>query len=136
MMPDRRKPLITRPADPADATAVRDFLESLSGETRWQRYHRAMPFVKDWMVDDIVRADHVLHASLVAVRDGRVVGVAEWGRFDPDKTTADIAVVVGEDCRRSGIARALMRRLARNARRHGVDTFAGTILTVNRPTIG
>jgi GNAT superfamily N-acetyltransferase len=128
-------PLIIRSIDTSDEARVRAFLEGLSAESRWLRYHQAMPVVKDWMVDDVVRADHVRHGALVALRDDRIVGIAEWARFDPDDPTADIAVVVAEPCRRTGVAGALLRRLARDARSHGVDAFSGSILTVNRPTI-
>ena len=79
--------------------------------------------------------DHVSHEALIARHDGRIVGIAEWGRWQPGDDKADIAVVVRDDCRRHGIARALIRRLARNARAHSIETFAGTILSTNRASI-
>src|SRR5260221_10077822 len=93
----RMAPLIIRLADVRDAQRVKDFLGSLTPETRWQRYHRAVPIVKEWMVDDVVALDPNLHGSLVAIADDRIVGLAEWARFDPDDALADIAIVLGED---------------------------------------
>jgi GNAT superfamily N-acetyltransferase len=124
-----------RSAAVADGVGVRRFLEGLSSDSRWNRYHAAVPRVRSWMVDSVVRADHVCHESLVALYDGQIVGIAEWGRLDGDEPTGDIAIVVREDCRRHGIARALLRRLARNARANGIDEFTGTILSMNRATI-
>jgi acetyltransferase len=127
--------LTIRPAEAADEGAVREFLETLSAESRWKRYHNAVPRVMPWMIDPVVRPDHVTHESLVACRGGKVVAIAEWGRTAPDAATADMAIVVSEDCRRHGIARALIRRLARNARAHGIESFSGSILSVNRASM-
>jgi|SRR5581483_1354391 len=124
-----------RLATAADEPGVRAFLEGLSDETLRLRYQTSVPMVRAWMVDAVVRPDHVMHEAIVAVHEGSVVGVAEWGRWEPGDTKADIAVVVRDDCRRHGIARALLRRLARNARAHGLETFAGTILSMNRASV-
>lgn len=124
-----------RLATPEDEPLVREFLNGLSPETLRLRYHTSVPFVRSWMVDSVVRPDHVLHEGMIAFHDGRVVGIAEWGRYERTDQTADIAVVVRDDCRRHGIARALIRHLARNAVAHGVTTFGGTILSMNRPSL-
>lgn len=124
-----------RAATQDDEPAVREFLAGLSEETLRLRYHSGVPVIRSWMVDSVVLADHVLHEALIALHDGRIVGIAEWGRYEPTDETADMAIVVRDDCRRHGIARALLRRLARNARAHGVDTFGSTILSTNRPSL-
>ena len=131
----REDTLEIRSATPDDEPLVREFLEGLSRDSRWNRYHAAVPRIRSWMVHSVVGADHVRHEALLAVSDGRVVGVAEWGRLAQDDGTADIAVVVSDDCRRHGIARKLMRRLARRARSQGIETFTGTILSMNRATL-
>lgn len=123
-----------RPATEADEPLVREFLAGLSEETLRLRYHTSVPVVRSWMVDSVVRADHVVHEALIALHDGRVTGIAEWGRYEPSDETADIAVVVRDDCRRHGIARSLIRHLARDAVAHGVTSFGGTILSMNRPS--
>lgn len=124
-----------REATPSDEPAVREFLAGLSPETIRLRYLSGAPVIRSWMVDAVVHADHVLHESLIALKDGRVVGVAEWGRYEPTDTVADVAVVVTDECRRRGIARALLRRLADSARNHGVEAFGSTILSANRPSL-
>jgi len=134
-MRDEAARLRIRRATAADEAAVRSFLEELSADSRWKRYHNAVPRVMPWMVDPVVRPDHVMHESLLAIHEGRIVGIAEWGRCDPDDTTVDMAIVVSEDCRRHGIARALVRSLARSARRQGIESFSGSILTVNRASV-
>lgn len=124
-----------RSATPGDEPRVREFLEGLSRDSRWNRYHAAVPRIRSWMVNSVVGADHVRHEALLAISDGRVVGVAEWGRTVDEDGAADIAVVVSEDCRRHGVARKLMRRLARRARVEGIETFTGTILSMNTATV-
>jgi GNAT superfamily N-acetyltransferase len=130
-----RNALTIRRTEPADEAAVRGFLEALSVDSRWKRYHNAVPRVMPWMIDPVVRPDHVTHEALVACRGDTIVAIAEWGRTAPDATTADMAVVVSEGCRRHGIARALIRRLARNARAQGIESFSGSILSVNRASM-
>ncbi len=134
-MREQARRLIIRPAEGSDEDAVRAFFGSLSMDSRWKRYHNATPRVMPWMVDAVVRPDHVTHESLIAIVDGRIVGIAEWGRISPDEPTVDMAIVVAEDCRRHGIARALIRRLAGGARARGIEEFSGSILSVNRASI-
>jgi GNAT superfamily N-acetyltransferase len=124
-----------RVATADDEADVRQFLEGLSPDTLRLRYQTGVPMIRSWMVDSVVRADHVMHEALIARYEGGIVGIAEWGRWEAGDRQADIAVVVRDDCRRHGIARSLMRRLARNARAHGIESFAGSILTMNRASL-
>jgi acetyltransferase len=124
-----------RPAAPDDAEAVRGFLEHLSDDTRWLRYHSPEPIIRPWMVEAVVASDHERRESLLALHDGHIVGVAEWGRVEPTDDVADIAVVVDDDFRRKGVAKALLRELTRSGREHGIERFAASVLSVNRPTI-
>ena len=127
--------LVIRPACEHDAVHVRAFLESLSEDSRWLRYHSPAPVIRSWMVDAVSGADHENRESLLAIVDGRIVGLAEWGRMHPGDPTADVGVVVDERLRRRGIARELMRHLAASGRARGVETFTASVLSVNRPTI-
>lgn len=125
-----------RRAAPEDAADVRAFFEGLSDDTRWLRYHSPMPIVRGWMVDAVVCNDHESREALLALREGRVIGVAEWGRESPGASVAHTAVVVDDAFRRRGVAAELMRHLAADARSHGIEAFEASVLSVNRPTIG
>jgi ribosomal protein S18 acetylase RimI-like enzyme len=127
--------LVIRPACEHDAARVRAFLESLSADSRWLRYHSPAPLIRSWMVDAVSGADHDNREALLAIVDGRIVGLAEWGRVHPGDATADVGVVVDERLRRRGIARELMRHLAASGRARGIETFTASVLSVNRPTI-
>lgn len=128
--------LTIRPAAPEDAASVKAFLDGLSPESRRLRYHSPVPIVRSWMVRAVTAADHDQREALLAVLDGEVVGIAEWGR-DPDvHERAHVAVAVGEGIRRKGIAQALLRRLSLYARLHGITEFVAHVLTVNGPTFG
>ena len=127
--------LTIRPACERDAARVRAFLESLSDDSRWLRYHSPAPIIRPWMVDAVAGADHYKREALLAIVDGEIVGLAEWGRVHPDDETADVGVVVDERHRRRGIARELMRHLAASGRAHGIEAFTASVLSVNRPTM-
>jgi GNAT superfamily N-acetyltransferase len=124
-----------RTAAPSDADEVRAFFEGLSEDARWLRYHSPTPVIRPWMVDAVVRTDHVSREALLALYDGRVIGIAEWGRPAPGATDAHVAIVVDDAFRRRGVARELMRHLAANGRAHGITEFAASVLSVNRPTM-
>jgi ribosomal protein S18 acetylase RimI-like enzyme len=87
------------------------------------------------MVDAVACADHDHREALVAAAGAEIVGVAEWGRMPESVRIADVAIVVDERYRRRGIARALLRHLAKNGRDNGIDTFVASVLSINRPTI-
>ena len=127
--------LTIRSATDDDADAVRAFLESLSEDSRWLRYHAPVPVVRTWMVDAVTRADHEKREALIAEVDGAIVGLAEWGRVEAGDPTADIGVVVDDRLRRRGIGRELLRHLATSGRQHGIEAFSASVLSVNRPTI-
>jgi ribosomal protein S18 acetylase RimI-like enzyme len=127
--------LLIRSVTPEDADQVLAFLERLSPDSRWLRYHTGVPKVRPWMVDAVVSSDHVHHDALLAFAGERLVGVAEWGRLEEDSNVADSGIVVDECCRRRGIARLLLKHLAKDARRHGIDTFEAHVLTTNRPMV-
>ena len=87
------------------------------------------------MIDAVVQTDHVRREALLALHDGRVVGVAEWGRVIPESTDAHCAIVVDDRFRRRGVARELMRHLAASGRDRGIAEFTASVLSVNRPTM-
>lgn len=128
--------LCIRPARPRDATEVTEFLERLTAESRWLRYHSPVPIVRWWMVEAVTGTDHDHREALLAFLDGRLVGLAEWGRETEESDRAHVAIVVDEHVRRRGIARALMRRLATIARALGIQDFVATVMSINRPAFG
>jgi len=131
----RTESFVIRSATPDDTDEVRAFLEALSRDSRWNRYHAAVPRIRSWMVNAVVGSDHDRHEALLAIDAGRIVGIADvWDALTSDRA-ARVAIVVSDDCRRHGIARKLMRRLARRAQQSGIETFSGTILSMNRATV-
>lgn len=128
-------PVQIDPADARDAAEIAAFLEGLSPEARWMRYHSPVPIVRKWMVRAVADVDHDVREALLARVDGRIVGVAEWGREQEAPSRAHLAVVVDEAYRRRGIASALITRLTALARAHGITDFVATVMTVNGPAL-
>ena len=65
-----------------------------------------------------------------------VVGIAHWDREGCCPDEAEIAITIAEDWQHRGLGRVLVRALAGDAHRHGIDTLNATVLTENRPAIG
>jgi acetyltransferase len=111
-----------RPATPDDSEGVQAFVRALSLHSRYQRFLVALRELPEPMLQRVVRGPRKEHAALVAVPIGcdvqRVVGLAELARA-VDGEEREIAVVVSEDWRRAGLARALVRTLADEARCRG-----------------
>lgn len=122
-------------ASARDEADIAAFLQGLTPEARWMRYHSPVPIVRRWMVRAVAEVDHDVREALLARIDGRIVGVAEWGREPGDPHRAHLAVVVDDAYRRRGIASALIARLGNLAREHGISEFVATVMTVNGPAL-
>jgi acetyltransferase len=60
------------------------------------------------------------------------VGVARY-IANPDRASAEFAVVVADAWQRRGVARVLMRGLIVCAKRRGLERLEGTVLRANEP---
>jgi ribosomal protein S18 acetylase RimI-like enzyme len=67
----------------------------------------------------------------VAVRDGHLIGWAEFGRMSPDGTEADLAVAVVDAWQRRGIGTALVSSLLPRCRAAGVTVLSAEVAPSN-----
>lgn len=73
---------------------------------------------------------HLLNARVVVYRDGKAVGCGAWKKIDAE--TAEIKrIFVAPDCRRQGVASALIGALERDVVAHG---YTRAILETARTT--
>jgi acyl-CoA synthetase (NDP forming)/L-amino acid N-acyltransferase YncA len=79
----------------------------------------------------LVRAPAGVHAALVAVEGGRIVGVASYERASPEARAAEFAVFVDEGARGRGIGTLLLEHLAAQAQTAGVQELTGEVLPAN-----
>ena len=92
------------------------------------------------MLARFTQVDYDRELALVALapqddnRTQAFVGVARY-IANPDRTSAEFAVVVADAWQRRGVARVLMRGLIVCAKRRGFERLTGTILRVNEPML-
>jgi acetyltransferase len=127
-------PVTVRPIRPEDATIEREFVDSLSPQTRYLRFMGSLKNLTPAMLARFTQVDYDREMALIGVVSAggteRQVGVARYVVY-PDGTSCEFAIVVSEDWQGRGLARHLMLRLIEIARERGLHVMAGQILTEN-----
>ena len=128
--------VLIRPIRSDDAPALAAAVEQLSEQSRYRRFHSAMPRLDAPMLTYLTDIDHYDHEALVALepRSGDIVGVARFIRDTATPDTAELAVVVVDAWHRRGLATVLIRQLARHAGQVGIDHLTAEIQADNAPT--
>jgi GNAT superfamily N-acetyltransferase len=123
-----------RPIRTDDAGLVHAFLDELSAESRYMRFHKWVRAPSDRLVHFLTDVDYDRHMALVctARRADRdiVVGEARYVA-DPDGKRCELGIVIADAWRKSGIAGLLMECLIRAARARGLETMEGLVLAHN-----
>jgi acetyltransferase len=126
--------LHVRPIQPEDAALEREFVNGLSEQSRYFRFFYQLHELSPAMVARFTQVDYDRELALVAIaKEGeadKFVGVARY-ITNPDRESAEFAIVVGDDWQKRGVARALMLRLIDAARTRGIVRFEGTVLRAN-----
>jgi GNAT superfamily N-acetyltransferase len=125
-----------RAIESTDATLIREFVGSLSFETRYLRFMGTVKELSSQAIDRLTRVDHRREAALVAVvnYDGadRIVGVARYA-MNADDETCDFAIVVADNWQRRGLGSRLLTLLVDTASARGLKRVGGEVLAINRP---
>lgn len=121
-----------RPILPVDAHLYRDFLARLDAEDIRMRFMAPRKHFPDDMGLRLSQLDYDRDMAFVAIDEaGGLAGVSRMAS-DPDRTTAEYALIVRSDLGGRGIGTALMARLIDYARAEGVQRLEGMILSENR----
>ncbi len=125
-----------RPARPADAPAVRSFLEGLSDQARALRFFSAFPDL-DRAVAWATEVDYDRRYGLLAIvgRDGRVVAHAGYERQDDQPEAAEVAFAVADAFQGKGLGTILLGHLAEIAQDAGVTRFGAEVLPENHQMV-
>jgi len=124
--------MIVRRLRVQDAAACRAFVERLSPESRYARFQYVVKEVPPELLRLLVVADPRSHVALAAFDGDAMVGEARLvRREDGDRDAADFAIAVADSWRRRGLARRLLNRLVRTARRGGLRRVEGEVLAGN-----
>ncbi len=120
-----------RRAEERDGEAVLAFLESLSTESRYQRF-MGLPSLTESRVRALTSPDERAGTSLVVEAGGRIVAFAGFYLDERSRSRAEVAFAVSDALRGQGIGTRLLERLASLARQQGIDTFDAYVLAENR----
>ena len=127
-----------RPIRPEDAEMERAFVAALSDEARYFRFFYHLQELTPAMLARFTQIDYDRELALVALLDvdGRVdyVGVARYVT-NPDRESAEFAVVVADAVQGRGVATVLMERLIECAKTRGLRRLEGTVLRENQRMI-
>jgi len=127
-----------RAVRPEDAEMERDFVASLSEQTRYFRFFYRLHQLTPAMLVRFTQVDYDREMALLALTadpaspTGRkIVGVSRYiANYDGE--SAEFAVVVTDTWQGRGIGRMLMERLIGSAKRRGLKRLEGVVLRANR----
>ena len=124
-----------RPIVPDDADELVAFHEALSPESIILRYFGPHPRLSANEVERLTNVDGIDRFALVAVRDGRIIGVARYERT-PGTDEAEVAFLVADGYQGKRLGTQLFEHLAESAREHGVRRFVADTLAENARMLG
>jgi acetate---CoA ligase (ADP-forming) len=120
-----------RAAVQEDVPALVAFLESLSDNSRYQRF-LGLPELTPARIRTLVTPDRSAINALVVESRGRIVAFAGFYRDARQPRRAEVAFAVSDALQGHGIGTRLLERLAVLARAQGIDTFTADVLGDNR----
>ena len=126
--------VLIRPIEPGDKDRLVTGLRQLSDESIRKRFLAAKPRFTRSELRYLTEVDGSNHIALVAVLaddPDQLVAVARCVRLTDRRSTAEMAIVVGDPWQGQGLGRELAHRLADAARAAGVRRFAATMLGDN-----
>jgi len=126
-----------RPLRPQDVDIESAFVRGLSSETRHNRLLGGSIAITREYLERLTSIDYsrdMALAATVMLDHELLIGVVRYVRDDDG--SAEFAIVVADTWQGRGIGGRMLKRLADIARKRGVRSLYGDILSVNRPMLG
>lgn len=126
--------VLIRPVKPEDAPLLEEFFDTLSQESRYNRFFAPKNTLSHDMLIRLTQIDYDRHIALTAVenaREERILGTARI-IMGPDETSGEFSIVVGDAWQGQGLGRILLEKCLDAAGDYGVTTVYGTVLKQNR----
>ena len=123
-----------RPIRPDDAPLVREFLNELSGESKYTRFQKWVHAPSDKLIHFLTDIDYDLHMALVcAVRHGDREEIVGEARYVSELSggTCELGIVIADAWHKSGVAGVLMEALIHAAKERGLARMEGFVLSAN-----
>ena len=109
---------------------VRAFFDSLSPESRYQRF-LGVPHLDELRIRRLI-ADTPDSCVLLACCGPRIVGMAGFYRQPSDPARAEVAFAIADALQGRGMGTRLLERLAEHARGRGISCFEADVNSANR----
>jgi len=124
-----------RPIKPEDAPLLVELFHSLSPTSVYFRFFIPLPELPLSMLTRLTQVDYdrdiVVVASKQISNREKILGVARL-MSDPDVTSAEFAIVVGDPWQKKGVGAALLERSIHIARERGLESIFGIVLPENK----
>ncbi|HWQ20978.1 MAG TPA: GNAT family N-acetyltransferase [Methanotrichaceae archaeon] len=128
--------ILLRPVKISDEPLIKEFFYSLSDESMFQRFLTARKGMPHERLQNFVVIDYTRNKTILAILniDGKekIAGLGQYG-LNSDLCTADLALVVRDDCHNQGIGSELISYLTCLAKKQGLLGFTGDALARNQP---
>jgi acetyl coenzyme A synthetase (ADP forming)-like protein len=121
-----------RPIKPDDGPLLVEFFEHLGPESRYFRFFRIKETLEPKEVDFFTHVDYSDRMALVALLDGKMIGLASYDREPGKDGTAEVAFAVVDEHQGRGIGTQLLQLLTNHARAQGIEQFEAFVLPENR----
>ncbi|KAJ3122103.1 hypothetical protein HK098_003125 [Nowakowskiella sp. JEL0407] len=115
---------------PEDHDNLIEFHESLSDETKYNRFHHPTPHLSESQVDYFTHVDGHDRVAFVVLHESHIVAVARYD-VTPSTKHAEYAIVIRDTYQGHGLGRILMTRLLLHAKENGVKRMFGEIRREN-----
>ena len=130
------QPILLRPVKISDEPLLKDFFYSLSDESMYQRFISARKDFPHQLLQKFVAVDYFQKMMLVAVKEEDdkelICGLGQYD-INSDMFTAEVALVVRDDCQNKGIGAELLSYLVYLAKKRGILGFTAEVLAGNDP---
>lgn len=128
-------PVLFRPIAPEDKDSLRDGLQRLSPQSRYQRFLMPVKEFTPKMLRHLTEIDYRDHMAWVALDMSRPqalgIGVARYVRLHDRPSVAEVGLTVVDSHQRRGLGKELLKMLARTAGEHGIEAFESDMLADN-----
>ena len=137
--------IFVRPIKPEDAPLLVDLFNTLSPQTIYFRFFSPLKSIPPKLLPRLTQIDYDRDIVLIAVRNnnkpvcvrtrtGRKEEILGIGRLmgDPDKETAEFAILVGDQWQGKGIGAKLLELCLSIAKKRGFKCIRGNVLPENK----
>lgn len=132
---DNGRKVVVREVCKKDGELEKKLFESLSPESRRDRFIGGNSKVTDKLIELLTDNDHDVHEALIAIADPdtdpKAVGVAHYA-CDPNHRSCECAAVIADDWQHHGLGTRLMTSLTELAQTRGLDEIYSIDSAENR----